>query len=121
MAPVAFAAASGLRPDKDYRAVAGIFDGIDAAEATEHFAFGRDGKPTYIPGPNDGPGRTREVRQALEKAHGPDGWTFDFGVDLTRLERLIEDGKLDIDGFDDDDLDDGLVIDHEGPTEPPRG
>ena len=123
MGSVAFAAASGLRPDKDYRAVVRVFDGIDAAEATEGFGFGRDGRPVYIPGPNDSPSRMREIQQALTKARGTEGWTLD--TDLAEAGRIVGGGSFDGDdvmdegGLDDDDI--GPVIDHEGPTEPPQG
>ncbi len=42
-----------------------IFGDIDAAECTEEFEFGKDGKPLFIAGPNDTPGRCWEIIKML--------------------------------------------------------
>lgn len=64
----------GLAPHKDYARAARIFGDIDPAACPREFVFGRDGKPFYVSGPEDGPGFIRRVLRTLEKNVGPDGY-----------------------------------------------
>ena len=123
---VAFAADSGMDPAPDYRRVIRLFDGVDASAATEHFTFGRDGKAVYMPGPNDGTARMREIERKLTRARGADGWDVDPMASLSERQRLVMHGLSDLLGRhagygDEDEGEGGLVIDHEGPTEPRSG
>ena len=64
----------GFAPHRDFAAVEQIFGdvSIDASDAV--FRFGRDGKPVYIPGPNDtAPLIQRRIGQ-LQKYLGDDGF-----------------------------------------------
>lgn len=121
---VAFAADCGMDPAADYRRVIRLFDGVDAATATEHFTYGRDGMPVYVPGPNDGTAKIREVERKLTRARGPDGWDADPIASLSERQRITMHGLFDMldrrAGHAEED-EDGLVIDHEGPTEPRDG
>lgn len=72
---------NGSPPRGNYRKAFAIFTGIDAADATRTFEFGKDGKPMYISGPFDSPGMF--LGGAGELA-------------------LIDDDDLDDDDFDDD-------------------
>lgn len=47
---------NGSPPRGDYRKAFSIFTGIDTADATRTFEFGKNGKPFYIGGPFDSPG-----------------------------------------------------------------
>ena len=63
---VAFARGLGLPPHKDYAKVVEIFADLDAEACESSFEYGSNGRPVFIPGPNDGPGLIRRVNKALE-------------------------------------------------------
>lgn len=118
---VTFAADCGMDPAEDYRRVIRLFDGVDASAATERFTFGRDGMPVYIPGPNDGAAKIREIERRLTRARGPDGWDVDPMAGLSERQRLTMHGMFDLLGRQagrNEEDEGGLVIDHEGPAEP---
>jgi hypothetical protein len=73
---VAYADALGLHPHPDYARARHIFGSIDAADCTEEFEFGKDGKPFFVAGPNDTPERCRRILKTLEEACGPDGFHY---------------------------------------------
>jgi hypothetical protein len=50
---VAYAQHLGFAPHPDYKKACRVFGGISAAECTEVFTFGKDGRPCFIQGPND--------------------------------------------------------------------
>lgn len=108
----AFAASCGMDPAKDYRSVVKLFDGIDAAAATEHFAFGRNGKPVYMPGPNDSASKMRDVERRLVRARGQDGWD----VAVSDAERATLRGFLNVMEQEVQKRQGAKVIDHEGST-----
>ena len=114
---VAFATSCGMDPAKDYRAVIRLFDGVDAAAATEDFTFGRDGQPVYIPGPNDSPSKMREIERRLVRSRGENGWDVDPMAGLTESQRIAIHGVSNLLGRQKDGVEGGPVIDHEGPTE----
>jgi hypothetical protein len=63
----------GFAPHRDFAAVERIFGDTSADASDAVFRFGRDGKPTYIPGPNDtAPLIQRRIAQ-LQKYLGDDG------------------------------------------------
>ncbi len=70
----AYAADLGLPPPPDFHAIERLFGEVDAAACTETFTFGQDGKPLYVPGPNDTPARIRQVLARLQARLGPDGY-----------------------------------------------
>ena len=65
---VAYAKGLGLPPHKDYAGLERMFGDIDPGDCDTEFAYGRDGRPLFIPGPNDGPAVVRRVHRALESA-----------------------------------------------------
>jgi hypothetical protein len=67
---VAYADSLGLAPSEGFFEAEKIFG--DIAMATETFAFGRDGKPFFSPGPGDSPARVRRVLETLAKHAGQD-------------------------------------------------
>lgn len=64
---LAYARGLGFDPHPDYRIAKMIFGDVDASACEEEFAFGRDGKPFYVPGPGDSPTMQRRVMKQLEK------------------------------------------------------
>jgi hypothetical protein len=73
-----YAGSFGLAPSEDFAEAQAIFGDIPLA--TETFAFGKDGKPFFVAGPNDSPTRIRRILDALVKRAGPDG--FDYIVPM---------------------------------------
>jgi hypothetical protein len=72
----AYAAGLGLPAGTDTPVIEAIFGGVDANDCTETFAFGKDGKPCFISGPNDTPARIRAITGALEAGRGTGGWDY---------------------------------------------
>lgn len=114
---VAFAASCGMDPAKDYRTIVRLFDRIDAAAATESFAFGRDGKAIYIPGPNDSASKLRDIERKLTRARGQDGWDIDIMSALPEDQRIGMHGMVELLRQRGMHPADGPVIEHEGSTE----
>ena len=67
----------GFAPHRDFAAVERMFGDTSAEASDAVFRFGRDGKPVYIPGPNDtAPLVQRRIAQ-LRKYLGDDGFGFE--------------------------------------------
>ncbi|MFN0053539.1 MAG: hypothetical protein ACKV0T_15275 [Planctomycetales bacterium] len=66
----------GLPPHEDYSVAKAILGSIDGALCPETFEYGKDGKPLFIAGPNDGPERCRQIMAALKSRQGPDGYHY---------------------------------------------
>ena len=78
---VDYARSLGFSPHKDYRKAKKIFGSIQAYDCDETFEFGQDGKPFYIPGPNDTPAKIATIQAQLERSVGADGFNFMFPLD----------------------------------------
>jgi hypothetical protein len=114
---VAFGTSCGMDPAKDFRTVAKVLDGIDAAASTETFTFGRDGKAVYVPGPNDPISKIRDIERRLIKARGQDGWDIDIMRSMSERERMAMHASLALLDQTASGIEDDLVIEHEGSTE----
>jgi hypothetical protein len=66
----------GIPPHRDFAIAERLFGDVEASDAA--FQFGRDGKPVYIPGPNDTPALVNRRLNHLRERLGDDG--FDFGA-----------------------------------------
>ena len=73
---VEYARDLGFEPHTDYRRVQPIFGEIDVQEATEHYEFGREGKPFFIAGPDDDAQRCQRILSILEDRCGKDGFHY---------------------------------------------
>lgn len=81
----------GFPPHPDYRKARLIFGEIDSGECTQHFQFGKDGKPFFIGGPNDSMAKIGHVMNRLENTCGPHGYDYLIPLDS---EFADEDGVL---------------------------
>lgn len=70
---VEFARAIGFRPHKEFAITRHIVGEADAHPRDETLAFGKNGKPLYIPGPDDKP---KHILKQLEKRLGTDGFHY---------------------------------------------
>jgi hypothetical protein len=66
----------GFAPHRDFAAVERIFGDVSADASDAVFRFGRDGKPVYIPGPNDSASAVRQRTAQLQKHLGDDGFNL---------------------------------------------
>jgi hypothetical protein len=73
---VAYAAGFGLHPHHEYPTGSLIFGDIDASACPESFEYGKDGKPFFIAGPHDTPGRCRTIMNALARSCGAGNYDF---------------------------------------------
>ena len=64
----------GFAPHRDFTAVERMFGDVSADASEPVFRFGRDGKPVYIPGPNDTAPLIRRRIEQLQKHLGDDGF-----------------------------------------------
>ena len=67
----------GFAPHRDFAAVERMFGEVSADASDTVFRFGRDGKPAYIPGPNDTASLIRRRITQLQKCLGDDGFGFE--------------------------------------------
>jgi len=88
---VAYARDLGLHPHPDYQTAKLIFGNINAAECTEEFEYGKDGKPFFVAGPYDTPARCRAILAALERSRGPGGFHYVMPIESDTEIREIDD------------------------------
>jgi hypothetical protein len=67
----------GFAPHREFAAVERIFGDVDADASDAAFQFGCDGKPLYIPGPNDTVPLIRRRIERLRQSLGDDGFDFE--------------------------------------------
>lgn len=88
---VAYAQSLGLPPHEDYRQAKYIFGDIDGALCPEEFTYGKDGKPMFIEGPSDSPGRVRRILYTLSQHMPPDAFDYVVAADQMLPEELEHD------------------------------
>jgi hypothetical protein len=66
----------GFAPHRDFAAVERVFGDVSADASDAGFRFGHDGKPVYIPGPNDTTALIQRRIEQLRKSLGDDGFVF---------------------------------------------
>ena len=71
-----YAETLGLSPHRDYGFTKRIFGDIEKEQCPRSFTFGRDGKPMYMAGPNDGAHFSKKVVDTLTAKLGTDGFHF---------------------------------------------
>ncbi len=76
----AWAEAIGFPPPPDLAVAQRIFGDVSPDGCDDVFTFGKDGKPTYMPGPTDTLAVTRRRLGQLQERLGKDG--FDFVVEM---------------------------------------
>ena len=67
----------GFAPHRDFAAVEPVFGDVNANASGAVFRFGRDGRPVYIPGPNDAASVVQRRIEHLKRHLGDDGFSFD--------------------------------------------
>lgn len=67
---VEYARAFGYSAHPDYRHAAMLLEGIDPANCSREFTFGKDGKPFYIRGPKESLEQARAISERVREAGG---------------------------------------------------
>ena len=67
----------GFAPHRDFASVERIFGDVSADASDAVFRFGRDGKPFYVPGPNDAASLIQRRIAQLQNYLGDDGFGFE--------------------------------------------
>ncbi len=75
----------GIQPATDYTFCSKILDGIDESQCRDEFAFGKDGKPMLMPGPNDSMARIRQIMESLHQSQGADNFDYIMPLDPTAV------------------------------------
>jgi hypothetical protein len=86
---VAYARGLGLHPHADYFKAILLFGSVNAAEGTDHFEFGKDGKPFFVAGPHDTPERCRQILGVLNESCGPGNYHYVLPLTGPDLEREL--------------------------------
>jgi len=95
---IAYAEDYGFKPDKDFAVSRFILEEDDERVAEIEIEFGLDGRPCFMPGPDDSEAQIKKVIAILERSAGPGNF------------EVIDDFDGD-DEFDDDEFDDGEEFD----------
>ena len=85
---IAYAERLGFSPHRDFRKGRRVLNGIDAAACTQAFVFGKDGRPCYVPGPDDEDERIDRVLAILSARLGDDGFDYEPHDDEPEDENL---------------------------------
>ncbi len=73
---VDFGARLGFAPHPAYEVAGKIFGTLDAGVCPRKFTFGKNGRPTFIPRPEDGPERRLKILESLQSTCGADGFDY---------------------------------------------
>jgi hypothetical protein len=92
---VAYARDLGFSPPSDYERARQIFGAIDPAASDREFEFGKDGKPFFISGPHDSPGRCASIVGILNQRCGTGGFDYLVGIPGPMLLGADDDSKWD--------------------------
>ncbi|MGF1528839.1 MAG: hypothetical protein ACFCBW_18910 [Candidatus Competibacterales bacterium] len=71
---IAYAKNIGFDPHPDYEFAQYIFGDIDTEQCAESYTFGKDGKPLYISGPNEGEDEIQEILKTLTEHCGEENF-----------------------------------------------
>jgi hypothetical protein len=92
---VAYAGGLGFAPGADYKKAGRVLGGITTAGCEDEFAFGHEGKPFYIQGPNESDARAQAIVRALERTCGADGYDYILAVGSDDFNAPDEEGAED--------------------------
>jgi hypothetical protein len=67
---VAYAQDLGFSPHPDYALASQIFGDVQVADCSTRFAYGHDGKPFYVSGPNETEAQVKAILDQLRRRVG---------------------------------------------------
>ena len=71
-----YAGSLGFRPHRNFTAAEALFGEVDADDCDTVFRFGHEGKPCYIPGPNESQGEICKTIRQLRNRLGDGGFSY---------------------------------------------
>jgi hypothetical protein len=71
----------GFPPHRDFAVVERLFGDVDPDASDATFAFGREGKPFYMPGPSEPSALVRRRMVQLRNRFGPEGFHYLIGIE----------------------------------------
>jgi hypothetical protein len=84
---VAYAENLGFKPHEDYEETCILLQDIETTGCEAKYEFGQNGKPFYIPGPEDSPEMITRVVETLRQRCGADGFDVMTEEDMQDEER----------------------------------
>lgn len=84
---IAYAKDLGFRPDPAYRDAMRVLGDADPDACDEAILLGKDGKPFFVPGPDD---KVNLIMAKLTRRLGPDGFNYMGPVDADTEDQLEE-------------------------------
>lgn len=93
----AYAESLGLRPHEDYEQALTALADIETADCETVYRFGCDGKPFYIPDPEDTPEKSARIMAELRRRCGDDGFDFLMEADIHDEDEDEDDSEMAID------------------------
>lgn len=117
-AAAAYARDLGFSPASNYERARQIFGEIDPAASDREFEFGKDGKPFFISGPHDSPGRCASIVGILNQRCGPGNFDYLVGISGSTLIGA-DDSDLEWDGQEDQMDDSADVVEGTTAESPP--
>ena len=73
---VAYTEALGFAPHRDYKKARRVFGSVNSGDCPQTFTYGKDGKPSFVAGPNDDAERIDRVMRALTAKFGEGGFHY---------------------------------------------
>ena len=73
---VAYAKDLGIEPHADFERNFNSLNDIDSSECKDSILFGNDGKPMFIPGPNDSPAKVERIMRSLTNKKGEGNFDY---------------------------------------------
>jgi hypothetical protein len=83
----AYAESLGFNPHEDHVTARTVLEGIETADCGADYEFGQDGRPLYIPGPNESPKMMARIIEQLRKRCGEDGFDVMTEEDMEDEEK----------------------------------
>lgn len=82
----AYAKRYGFNPHPDYRVAARVLGGINPADCSVTWKFGRDGKPFFVAGPHETPRKIDSILRTLKLTAGEGNFDFILPMSAEDLE-----------------------------------
>ncbi len=87
---VGYAQSFGFLPHREFKKARRVFGSIKSTDCAREFAFGREGRPCFVTGPDDDESRIARVLAILRARLGEDGFDFIDAADTDAMDKAID-------------------------------